>query len=177
MGTETTERNSMMETPTIYSNTTASNTYSMTDAGSMLKLKKFVSSAGSAQGSTSWLRRNDEEAHIPTVQEIAAMAGATPATDKDENQMRVVKVYIADDDDNLKLEQRLLYTGEEKLTDFTDQELFFEVPINDILKKHNDVRAKTVDKKASDKFGREIFLEPVRIRDLKMVVVEVAVFE
>lgn len=102
---------------------------------------------------------------------------AAPAKDKDENQMRVVKVYIADDDDNIKLEQRLLYTGDEKLTDFTDQELFFEVPINDILKKHNDVRAKTVDKKASDKFGREIFLEPVRIRDLKMVVVEVAVFE
>lgn len=101
-------------------------------------------------------------------------AAPTPAT---ENQMRIVKVYIADSDENLELEQRLLYSGEEKLTDFTDQELFFEVPINDILKKHNEVRSKTVDKKASEKFGRDIFLEPVRIRDLEMVVVEVAVFD
>lgn len=174
MGTETTERDSMMETPTIYSNTTASNVYSATDAGALMNLKRFVSTAGSAEGSTADWHSLQSPDFNPR-KEIAAMAA--PAKDKDENQMRVVKVYIADDDDNLKLEQRLLYTGDEKLTDFTDQELFFEVPINDILKKHNDVRAKTVDKKASDKFGREIFLEPVRIRDLKMVVVEVAVFE
>lgn len=89
---------------------------------------------------------------------------------------RIVKVYIADPNTNLPLEKRVLYTGEEKLTDLTDQELFFEVPIKELLDKHNELRAKTVDKKASEKFGRDVFLEPVRIRDLKMVVTTVAQF-
>jgi len=89
---------------------------------------------------------------------------------------RIVKVFIADSNDNLPLDKRVLYSGEEKLTDLTDQELFFEVPIADILAKHNEVRAKTVDKKQAEKFGRDIYLEPARIRDLKMVVVNVAQF-
>ena len=89
---------------------------------------------------------------------------------------RIVKVFIADPDENIALDKRVLYTGEEKLTDLNDQELFFEVPIGDLLAKHNAVRAATIDKKQSDKFGRDIKLEPARIRDLKMVVVTVAQF-
>lgn len=89
---------------------------------------------------------------------------------------RIVKVFIADTNDNLPLESRVLYKGDEKLTDLTDQELFFEVPIKELLDTHNAVRAKTQDKKQTEKFGREIFLEPARIRDLKMVVVNVAQF-
>lgn len=89
---------------------------------------------------------------------------------------RIVKVFIADSNENLALEKRVLYSGDEKLTDLTDQELFFDVPITDLLGKHNAVRAATIDKKAAEKFGRDIFLEPARIRDLKMVVVTVAQF-
>lgn len=89
---------------------------------------------------------------------------------------RIVKVFIADPNDNLPLDKRVLHSGEEQLTDLTDQELFFDVPIADILAKHNDVRKVTVDKKQAEKFGRDIFLEPARIRDLKMVVVTVAQF-
>lgn len=89
---------------------------------------------------------------------------------------RIVKVFIADSNDNLPLDKRVMYSGDEKLTDLTDQELFFEVPISEILAKHNEVRKATVDKKQAEKFGRDIFLEPARIRDLKMVVVNVAQF-
>lgn len=89
---------------------------------------------------------------------------------------RIVKVFIADTNDSLPLESRVLYSGEEKLTDLTDQELFFEVPIKELLDAHNAVRLKTQDKKQTEKFGREIFLEAARIRDLKMVVVTVAQF-
>lgn len=89
---------------------------------------------------------------------------------------RIVKVFIADSNENIPLAKRILHSGAEQLTDLTDQELFFEVPIADILAKHNEVRAATVDKKAAEKFGRDIFLEPARIRDLKMVVVTVAQF-
>lgn len=89
---------------------------------------------------------------------------------------RIVKVFIADPNDNLPLDKRVLHTGAEQLTDLTDQELFFEVPIAELLTKHNAVRAATVDKKQAEKFGRDIYLEPARIRDLKMVVVTVAQF-
>lgn len=92
------------------------------------------------------------------------------------SSMRITKVFIADINDNLPLDKRVLYSGDEKLTDLTDQELFFEVPITDLLAKHNAVRAATVDKKQAEKFGRDIFLEPARIRDLRMVVVDVAKF-
>lgn len=89
---------------------------------------------------------------------------------------RIVKVFIADSNENLPLEKRVLYSGEEKLTDLTDQELFFDVPIAELLAKHNEVRKATVDKTQAEKFGRDIFLEAARIRDLKMVVVTVAQF-
>lgn len=103
--------------------------------------------------------------NVPPAKEIIPMSTA-----------RIVKVFIADSNDNLPLDKRVLYTGEEKLTDLTDQELFFEVPISEILSKHNAVRSVTVDKKQAEKFGRDIMLEPARIRDLKMVVVTIAQF-
>ena len=90
--------------------------------------------------------------------------------------MRIVKVIIADIDENLPLDRRLLYTGDEQLTDLTDQELFYEVGITELLAEHNARRAKTFDKIATNKLGRDVMLEPVRIRDLKMVVVTVASF-
>ena len=89
---------------------------------------------------------------------------------------RIVKVFIADPSESLPLDKRVIYTGEEKLTDLTDQELFFEVEINALLKAHNDFRVTVNDKVQTEKFGREIKLEPARIRDLKMVVVTIAQF-
>lgn len=113
----------------------------------------------------------------------AVAAGNFPIPHKPEQEQaimstnaRIVKIFIADSNENLPLEKRVLYSGAEQLTDLTDQELFFEVPISDLLGKHNAVRAATVDKKQAEKFGRDIFLEPARIRDLKMVVVTVAQF-
>jgi hypothetical protein len=89
---------------------------------------------------------------------------------------RIVKVFIADPNENIPLDKRVIYSGQEQLTDLTDQELFFDVPISELLSKHNELRKTTLDKKQSDKFGRDVFLEPARIRDLKMVVVSVAEF-
>lgn len=99
-----------------------------------------------------------------------------PTTETTMSAARIVKVFIADANENLPLDKRVLYSGDERLTDLTDQELFFDVPIADLLAKHNEVRKATVDKTQAEKFGRDIFLEPARIRDLKMVVVTVAQF-
>jgi hypothetical protein len=89
---------------------------------------------------------------------------------------RIVKVFVADPNENLPLDKRVLYTGSEQLTDLTDQELFFEVPISELLKKHNELRVATRDKKAGNVNNEPVMLEPARIRDLKMVVVTVASF-
>lgn len=86
---------------------------------------------------------------------------------------RLVQVFIADPDENVPLEQSLLYSGDQKLTDATDQELFFEIDIKSILDKHNSSRVKIINKKVKE---RTEHLEPEKIRDLKMVVVNVASF-
>ena len=101
---------------------------------------------------------------------------SAPINIKENVQMatrRLVQVFIADPNENVPLEESLLYSGEQKLTDATDQELFFEIDIKGVLDKHNAKRAKMVDKKVKE---RTEYLEPAKIRDLKMVVVNVAAF-
>ena len=89
---------------------------------------------------------------------------------------RIVQVFIADPNDNVPLEHSVLYKGDQKLTDLTDTELFFEVPMADLLKSHNDKRVKFLDKEATKRSGKDVTLDPVKIRELKMVVVTVAQF-
>lgn len=86
---------------------------------------------------------------------------------------RLVQVVIVDPNENIPLDDCLLFKGDEKLTDATDQELFFELDIKNILETHNTKRTKIIDKKVKD---RTEYLEPAKIRDLKMVVVNVASF-
>ena len=94
-----------------------------------------------------------------------------------ESQTRIVQIFIADPDPKIKeVEKRLLYQGDQKLTDLTDEELFFEIPIKELLDKHNEYRKVTIDRKASERSQRDICLEPIRIRDLRMIVAEIAVF-
>src|SRR5262249_40185329 len=50
---------------------------------------------------------------------------------------RIVRVVIIDPDDNVPLNDSILFKGEEKYTDLTDQELFFEVDIKNLLEAHN----------------------------------------
>jgi hypothetical protein len=84
---------------------------------------------------------------------------------------RVVQIFIADPNENIPLEDCMLHESERKLTDATDQELFFELDIKGILERHNAKRTKVIDKKVKD---RTEYLEPAKVRDLKMVVVTVA---
>lgn len=86
---------------------------------------------------------------------------------------RLIQVLIADPNENVPLDMCLLHKGEQKLTDLTDQELFFEIDIKTILDAHNEKRIKLVDKKVKERTEN---LEPARIRDLKMTVVTVAQF-
>lgn len=86
---------------------------------------------------------------------------------------RIVKVYIVDPDVNVPVDRCLLYEGDQKMTELTDQELFFEIDIKTVLDNHNTYRTGLIDKSVKD---RTETLEPVRIRDLKMTVVTIAQF-
>jgi hypothetical protein len=86
---------------------------------------------------------------------------------------RLVKVVIVDPDERVPLDSCILHNGKEQLTDLTDQELFFEIDIKNIIADHNFCRTKIKDKTVKE---REEFLEPVKVRDLRMVVVTVATF-
>lgn len=86
---------------------------------------------------------------------------------------RLVQVFIADPNENVPLEQSVLYSGEQKLTDATDQELFFEIDIKGVLAAHNEKRINMIDKKVKERVEH---LEPAKVRDLKMVVVTIAEF-
>jgi hypothetical protein len=117
------------------------------------------------------------------MQQYSDLQSFVPASDtkteKEEAKMsttttRLVKVFIVDPNENLPLENRLLYRGDEKITDLTDQELFFEVDIKDVLTKHNAIRVATEDKKANK--DKPVYLEPARVRDLKMQVIVLAQF-
>lgn len=102
-------------------------------------------------------------AKTPDPQPKEAVMATTPR--------RFVQVLIADSNENIPLADCLLYKGEEHLTDATDQELFYELDIRALLEAHNAKRTKIVDKKVKD---RTEYLEPAKVRDLKMVVVTVA---
>lgn len=98
---------------------------------------------------------------------------------KEEKQMpgkRLVRVIIIDPDPRIEAEDSLLHKGKELLTELDNQELFYELNIKELLDKHNASRSATEDKKASLAAGKKVYLEPVRIRDLVMSVVEIAVF-
>lgn len=99
----------------------------------------------------------------PPLEEIRPMTVST----------RFVRVIIVDPNENIPLDDRIIYKGDEKATDLNDQELFFELDIKDLLAKHNEKRVKVIDKKVKERTEN---LEPAKIRDLKMVVVNIATF-
>lgn len=92
---------------------------------------------------------------------------------------RIVRVFIVDPNENIPLDKRVIYKSEEKLTDMTDQELFFDANPAALLAEHNQYRTTVVDKKLAAMQGMDrgsVMLPAARIRDLKMIVVDVAAF-
>lgn len=88
---------------------------------------------------------------------------------------RLVKVMIVDPDERVAVDKAVLINEPEKITDLDDQELFFELDIKNLIDNHNEVRASIVDKKMSTA-EKTVYLEPIRVRDLTMLVLTIANF-
>lgn len=119
--------------------------------------------------------RNHDERRIraKTILAVQAIADTAKEMQVTTSTRRLVQVIIADPNENVPLEDCLIYRGDPKLTDLNDQELFFELDIRDLLAKHNEKRITFIDKKVKERVEK---LEPAKIRDLKMVVVTIAGF-
>lgn len=127
-------------------------------------------------GDPTTYQRAMESFQFKGLESITKPQPITQTSMPEKSTRRIVQVFIADPNENVPLDQSVIYTGEQKLTDLNDTELFFEVPIKELLDKHNAQRVKFTDKEASKRAGKDILLDPVKIRDLKMVVVTVAQF-
>lgn len=156
------------EIPTIGASAYASSTTALGNMQAM-NMVKVTRTADAA-----WTQAVDDQKSRRIIEQFQHQTRPTQEpTVMSQVNRRIVKVYIVDTDENVPLDQSVLYEGKEKLTDMTDQELFFEIDIKPLLDKHNKERVKIVNKKVKD---RTEYLEPARIRELKMVVVTIAQF-
>lgn len=156
------------ETPSISSTNYATSTYIpnqlMTQGGTGMG---GIGLAQSLEGAMS--RKSQVYFHEPT----ATTTTTKPKKEASMSTRRIVQVFIADIDENVPLDKSVIYEGKQQLTDATDQELYFEIDIKGILDEHNKYRTTLINKKVKE---RTEHLEPVKVRDLKMVVVNVAMF-
>lgn len=166
--------NNVPDMPTIATSTYAT---TMVPIGNvMLESGAFgmgqLSTSNAVSGFHDTLRGNQYVASKPTVIKPAAK----PAAEQEEEPMkRFVKVIIVDSDPSVPLDSSVLYNGDEKMTDLNNQELFFELDIKALLATHNEKRVTFIDKESKNTTQTRV-LEPARVRDLRMVVVDIAQF-
>lgn len=164
--------------PTISNYMSTSNTYvpgsNLQALGTTLDNTMAVYDNGTAQGygmADALAARGRRLSHT-SHNHVATLTVPTTIME-DKVSKRIVQVFIIDPNENVPIENSLLYSDQPHMTDMNDQELFFELDIKAKLEAHNAKRVKLVDKKVKE---RTEYLEPARIRDLKMVVVDVAKF-
>ena len=94
-------------------------------------------------------------------------------------KLRIVRLYLADLNFSLPLDQHIVWEKSDFMTDLDDSELLqetlIETPIKQFIDAHNERRIKVKDKTRSTK-DNEVFLEPARMRDLNLHVVTIASF-
>jgi hypothetical protein len=162
----------MRETPSISNSSYSSNSTSFADAP-LQSILAVGSGAQQTLGGRSRDNLREMREDIAAAVIDAAFKEEAERTKTMAATRRLVKVIIIDSNENVPLADCVLYSGEEKLTDATDQELFFELDIKKLLDEHNKKRVKVVDKKVKERVEH---LEPAKVRDLKMVVVDIAKF-
>lgn len=103
------------------------------------------------------------------------VAMSTPVQIK--SKLRVVRVFLVDPDDRVPVAKRVMHRSDEMTTDATDQELYFDIPVNELLKKHNAERAEIEwEEKTTEGTKTRKGLKEARIRDLVMSVTTIAQF-
>ncbi len=80
-----------------------------------------------------------------------------------EPQKRYISVWVIDQDENVPLDRSILYEKAMFFTDKTPDEIRADIPLANLLKKHNEYR---ITLKGKD----DKILKPVRLRDIQIVI-------
>lgn len=90
---------------------------------------------------------------------------------------RLIRLLVVDPHPSVPLDQCVLYQSDEKMTDLSDQDLFYEIAseLMPKLKAHNEKRV-TWNERAKADNEKAVKLEPARISDLTMTTVVIASF-
>lgn len=174
------------EVPTFAASSYASHTIDMTGSGATPLWSPDTGGAGGFQGGHATGGMHDAfEQAFPLLENAEHRARwrrptTMPILQPQEDAMaksplRVVRVFLVDPDDRIPLEKRVLHSSGEITTDATDQELYFSIPVQELLWAHNAYRA-TVRWKDEGSKGEPEPLKEIRIRDLVMSVTTVASF-
>lgn len=165
----------MTETPNFLNSTYSSNTYTSGGFDGLAGVSTMAVPYGG-------FRRYEKAQVLEDVEKYqqAFASTAIESFKKEKEKMadykyRIVQVFIVDTNPSLPADKAILYRGEQQFTDATDQELFFALDVAGMLKKHNEMRVTLKDKKLSKADGI-VYLEPARIRDLTMNIVDVVRF-
>lgn len=100
---------------------------------------------------------------------MASMSNATSTN------RREVKVSLFDNDPGLDVEDSLV--GKWKVlteddADTTIRELLMNANVKGAMERHNEKRIKTVDKEVLHRTGQQVFLQPIKLKNLKWTVSE-----
>lgn len=91
--------------------------------------------------------------------------------------LKTVNLTLVDNNSNLKAAQKIVYQSLNLVTEHNDDRTIQQVLITgDVAKalaEHNLKRVKVVDKEILRTTGRDVYLEPVEIFDLKWQVIQV----
>ena len=91
--------------------------------------------------------------------------------------LKTVNLTLVDNNPNLKAAQKIVYQSLNLVTEHNDDRTIQQVLITgDVAKalaEHNLKRVKVVDKEILRNTGRDVYLEPVEIFDLKWQVIQV----
>lgn len=92
--------------------------------------------------------------------------------------IRTINLSLTDNNENLSLEDTLVFSQGEVRTEHNDertiQNILMSGKVQEALKKHNETREETVDKVVLRSTGNKVMLEPVEIWDLEWKVVQIA---
>lgn len=90
------------------------------------------------------------------------------------NNRRTVVVELIDPDKGLPVEDSLVLRTKSLVTEDTDEvtirEVLMKFPVAQQLAKHNEKRATIVNEEILNRTGNEVFLRPVKLKDLQWVV-------
>jgi hypothetical protein len=88
---------------------------------------------------------------------------------------RLVRIMVVDRCEDVPADESILFQ-EEMFTELTDEEIWLSIGLEDALEKYNAKRILLLDKAISREQGRDVVLEPLRLKDVAKVITTLASF-